>query len=130
MKPLSMDLRERIIAVVEQGDSSIRKIAQRFSVNKSTVERLIKRQRIEGNVSPLQQGGYRISALIPHQEKLLTIVEQQPDATLAEYCGLLFEQTGLWVSTSTMCRTLIRLNRPRKKRHSVPVKPPVSVSNI
>lgn len=94
MKPLSMDLRGRIIAAVEQGDSSIRKIAQRFSVNKSTVERLIKRQRIEGNVSPRQQGGYRISALIPHQEKHLTTVEQQPDATLAEYCELLFEQTG------------------------------------
>lgn len=124
-----MDLRERIIAAVEQGDSSIRKMAQRFSVNKSTVERLIKRKRTEGHVLPRQQGGARVSVLMPYQEQLLAIVEQQPDATLAEYGELLLDETGLWVSQSTMCRTLQRLKQPRKKRRSGPVKPPVTVSN-
>ena len=84
MQAYSMDLRECIAAAVEQGDSSIRKIAQRFAVNNSTVERLIKRQRTEGNVLPHQQGGYRVSTLKPYQTQLLDIVEQQPDATLAE----------------------------------------------
>ena len=34
----------------------------------------------------------------------------------AEYCELLFDETGLWVSQSTMCRTFQRLKLPRKKR--------------
>ena len=30
----------------------------------------------------------------------------------AEYCELLFDRTGLWVSQSTMCRTFQRLELP------------------
>lgn len=129
MKAYSMDLREKIIAAVKQGDSSIRKIAQRFSVSKSTVERLIKKQRTQGHVSPLKQGGAMVSPVMQYQQQLLEIVEAQADATLAEYCELLFDATGLWVSQSTMCRTFQRLNLPRKKRPSVPSKPSVIVSN-
>lgn len=115
MKPYSMDLRQRIIAAVEQGDSSIRKIAKRFSVSKNTVERLITRKRTLGHIKPGQQGGSMVSAVVEYKEQLLTIVEHKPDATLAEYCELLFEQTGLWVSQSTMCRALQKFDLPRKK---------------
>lgn len=34
----------------------------------------------------------------------------------AEYCELLFDETGLWVSQSTMCWTFQRLGLPRKKK--------------
>ena len=40
----------------------------------------------------------------------------------AEYCELLFDRTGLWVSQSTMCRTFQRLGLPLKKKRSAPVK--------
>jgi transposase len=50
-----------------------------------------------------------------HKTQLLALVEKQPDATLADYCELLFDETALWVSRSTMCRLLQRLNLPRKK---------------
>jgi transposase len=50
-----------------------------------------------------------------HKAQLMAIIEKQPDATLAEYCELLFDETGLWVSQSTMCRTLQKLNLSRKK---------------
>ena len=30
MKPYSLDLREKIIDAIEKGDSSVRKVAQRF----------------------------------------------------------------------------------------------------
>ena len=36
----------------------------------------------------------------------------------AEYCELLFNKTGLWVSQSTMCRTFQRLKLPLKKKRS------------
>jgi transposase len=114
MKPYSMDLRERIISAVEQGDSSIRKIAQRFSVSKNTVERLIARKRRQGNVIADKQGG-SLSVVEPYYDQLREIVAQHCDATLAEYCELLYDQTSVWVSPSAMCRILQRLNLPRKK---------------
>jgi transposase len=66
------------------------------------------------HVLPRKQGG-SVSSVTEHQDQLLAIFEKHTDATLAEYCELLFDATGLWVSQSTMCRTLQRLNLARKK---------------
>jgi transposase len=128
MKPYSMDLREKIVSVIEKGDSSVRKVAQRFSVSKNSVQRLATQQRTDGHVAPRQQGGAMVSPVMAYKAQLLRIVEQQTDATLAEYCELLFAETGLWVSQSTMCRTFQRLNLPRKKKRCAPAKLRVNVS--
>ena len=114
MKPYSIDLREKIVSAMEKGDSSVRKVAARFAVSKNCVERWMLQKRVEGHVVPRKQGG-SVSPVLAHQDQLRAIFEQQPDATLAEYCELLFAATGLWVSQSTMCRTFQRLHLPRKK---------------
>jgi transposase len=114
MKPYSVDLREKIVSAIENGESSFRKTAQRFSVSKSCVQKWVAQKRAQGHVLPRKQGG-SVSAVMSHKPQLLAIVEQQPDATLAEYCERLFDETGLWVSQSTMCRLFQRLNLPRKK---------------
>lgn len=113
MKPYSLDLRERVVSAVGKGDSSVRKVAVRFGVSKSCV----KQQRAEGHVLPLKQGGSMVSPLMEYKEQLMAICLQHKDATLAEYCELLADATGLWVSPSTLCRTLQKLNLGRKKRH-------------
>jgi transposase len=123
MKPYSVDLREKIVSAVEKGDSSVRKVAQRFCVSKNSVQRLVTQKRTEGHVVPRKQGGSMVSPVMAYQAQLMRIFEQQSDATLAEYCELLFDETGLWVSQSTMCRTFQRLNLPRKKKRSAPAKP-------
>jgi transposase len=117
MKPYSIDLREKIVNAIEEGESSFRKTAQRFSVSKSCVQKLVAQQRTEGHLAPRKQGG-SVSSVIEHEAQLMAIYEKQPDATLAEYCELLADATGLWVSQSTMCRTFQRLNLPRKKNTS------------
>jgi len=114
MKPYSLDLRERVVSAIEKGEGSYRKVAQRFCVSKNCVERWVTQKRTQGHVVPRQQGG-SVSSVMEHQDQLLAIFEQQTDATLAEYCELLFDKTGLGVSQSTMCRTFQRLDLPRKK---------------
>jgi transposase len=114
MKPYSVDLREKIVSAISNGESSFRKTAERFSVSKSCVQKLVAMKRTEGHVVPRKQGG-SVSSIMEYQTQLMEIFEKQADATLAEYCELLFDETGLWVSQSTMCRTLQRLNLPRKK---------------
>lgn len=116
MKAYSIDLREKIVSAVAKGDSSIRKIAARFAVSKNSVQRLVTQKRTEGHVVPRKQGGTLVSPVMQYKDQLIAIVKEQSDATLAEYCELLFAQTGLWVSQSTMCRTFQRLELPRKKK--------------
>ena len=116
MKPYSLDLREKVIDAIEKGDSSVRKVAQRFGVSKNFVQRLVTQKRTQGHILPQKQGGSMVSPVMKHKAELMEIFERQNDATLAEYCELLFNQTGLWVSQSTMCRTFQRLELPWKKR--------------
>ena len=52
MKPYSIDLREKIVSAMELGDSSVRKVAARFAVNKNCVERWMLQKRTEGPVIP------------------------------------------------------------------------------
>ena len=119
MKPYSLDLREKVIDAVEKDDSSIRKVAQRFGVSKNFVQRLVTQKRTQGHVLPGKQGGSMVSPVMKYKAELIAIVEEQNDATLAEYCELLFNQTGLWVSQSTMCRTFQRVELPLKKNASL-----------
>jgi transposase len=128
MKPYSMDLRERVVSAIEKGDSSFRKVAQRFAASKNCVERWVIQKRTEGHVVPRKQGG-SVSAAMEHKAQLMVIFKEQTDATLAEYCERLFDATGLWVSQSTMCRTFQKLGLPRKKKRSAPAKLRVSESN-
>jgi transposase len=120
-----MDLRTRVIRDLEEG-SSIRKVAKRFGVGKNFVQNLKNRQKTLGHIEPFPQGGGVVSPAMVHKEQLMEIVAQKPDATLLEYSELLFEQTGAWVSQSAMCRTLEKLELPRKKKRHGLVKRKVS----
>ena len=44
MKPYSIELRERIVKIYEQGDTSIRKVVARFDVSKGFVQKILKRK--------------------------------------------------------------------------------------
>lgn len=116
MKPYSVDLREKIVRAIEKGDSSVRKVAQRFGVSKNCVQRLVTQKRTQGHILPGKQGGSMVSPVMKYKAELMAILEKQKDATLAEYCELFFDETGLWVSKSTMCRTFQRLKLPLKKK--------------
>ena len=50
MKAYSVDLRTKIVAAHQDQKLSIRKTAAIFSVSKSLVQKLVKQQKIEGNL--------------------------------------------------------------------------------
>lgn len=117
MKPYSMDLRERIVSAIENG-GSVRKVAERFTVSKNFVQKLITQKRTKGHVIPGKQGGTATSPAMQHKDQLLDIYKNKPDATLKEYCELFADKTELWISEATMCRTFQKLNLPIKKNIS------------
>jgi transposase len=60
MKSYSVDLRQKIIDVREQEKLSIRKLAQRFKVAPSFVQKLLKQHRETGNIMPQKRGGNQV----------------------------------------------------------------------
>jgi transposase len=57
MSPLSLDLRERILAAVDHNEGSRRQLARRFNVNVSTITRLLQLRRQTGSSAPRPHGG-------------------------------------------------------------------------
>jgi len=115
MKPYSIDLREKIVTAYSQGDTSVRKVAEKFGVAKSFVQKLLFLQKTQGHLEPRQQGGGMKGELDGCEAPLAALVEQYPDATLSEYCeywGITYNQ---WLSPSTMCRALQKQKLTLKK---------------
>ena len=52
MKPYPVEFREKIVKAYSQGGTSIRKLASRFDVSNSFVERLLKLNKTTGNINP------------------------------------------------------------------------------
>jgi transposase len=113
MRPYSSDLRERIVAAVARGQGSLRELADVFSVSLSCIVRLLRRHRATGSVLPQPHAGGPHPLLDADAcQRLLALVREQPDATLAE----LRARLGVPCSLSTICRALRRHGISRKKK--------------
>ena len=113
MRPLSNDLRERILAAVDNREGSRRRLAVRFAVNVSTITRLLQLRRETGSFAPRPHGGAKEPTLDQEGlDRLREIVHETPDATLEQL------QRGLGVSGSIMIvwRGLQKLDITRKKK--------------
>ena len=116
MKPHPIEFRQKIIEVHGKESLSIRKLAQRFCVAKSFIQKLLKQYKDTGDIHPKPQGGSPETKL--NQEQLIDlveIIETHNDATLEELCDLLEERTQVRVSRATMGRITQKLNYSVKK---------------
>jgi transposase len=116
MPPYSLDLRKRIVATYEAGNTSIRKVAKQFQVATRTVQKLLNQSRETGELSPKVPSKKMQSPLEAHQEKILEIVSEHSDWTLWQYCEEVAEETGVSVTTGSMCRFLQRHKITLKKK--------------
>lgn len=123
MKAYSLDIREKIVTAHLAEKMSIRKVAIRFAVSKSLVQKLVKQQKIEGDLQPKQRGKPQLSHLTNAEALVRTMVAEHQDATLVELCELFAVETGNWVSRTAMCRYLQKLGLNRKKKHGAVAKP-------
>ncbi len=119
MKPYSQDLRERVIATVNEHKLSQAQIASMFQIEQSTLEKWIRRHRATGSCAALPHGGGNPRALAGCETFLKTQLKKQPDASLNELCDQVATAKGVQASPSMMCRELQRLNLPRKSRFGI-----------
>jgi transposase len=112
MKTYSMDLRERVVAACDQGDTTREQIAVRFSVSVSWIRDLLKRRRETGSIAPRPRGGGRAPAFDEvAATRLREAIRADDDATLEE----LAHAAGVSCCPSAVHRALTRLGITRKK---------------
>lgn len=113
MRPLSPDLRERILAAVDNHGGSRRAIARRFQVDTSTITRWLQLRRQTGSIEPRPHGGGRPPTLDQDGlQRLRAKLQEQPDATLEALRQDLAPQGSLMI----IWRGLKKLNITRKKK--------------
>ncbi len=114
-QPLSMDLRLRLLAAIDEG-MSCRAAAARFGVAPSTAIRWHAQWRETGSCTPRPQGGDMRSGLVEdRREDILALWEARKDITLEELRLALLE-VGLSVSPAGLHRVFVRHGMTRKKR--------------
>lgn len=114
-RALSVDLRRRVIAVIEQG-GSCRQAAVRFGVSVSSAIRWYAVWRLVGDATPKRQGGDRRSGRIEaHAALILDALERKSDITLADLRAELAEH-GVGVSVAGLWRFFKRRRITLKKR--------------
>ena len=80
-RPLSSDLRERVVSAVVSGESC-RAVAARFGVAVSSVVKWAQRYRATGSVEPDKMGGHRRPVLDSHRAFIVERIERTPHLTL------------------------------------------------
>ena len=116
-RPCSVDLRERVVEAYEAGEGGYEALGQRFRVAPSAIHRWVRQSRREGHCHPkVYRHGFRSVLDEEDGAVLRRLVEDQNDATLAEYAERFHARTGCAVSPSGVCRALQRLGLTRKKK--------------
>lgn len=118
MKAYGVDLRERIVAAVEEKGWTQAKAAEVFEVSEASVSRYRARGRAGESLAalPASGGPEKILRLAEHQEALRESLQSEPDLELEERRAFLQAAEGVQVSVSTLWRAMRALGFTRKKR--------------
>jgi transposase len=113
-KPYSEDLRRRVVEAID-GGATIPDAAEQCGVSISSVVRFLKLHRETGSVSAARFGGYKDFVLAAHEELVRSLIEEQPDITLAELKARLAKKK-VSVGKSSISRFLNHLKLSFKKK--------------
>ena len=112
MQAYSLDIRERVMKVYDEGKHTVRQIARRFEVGEWWIHKLKRQRQQQGSLAvrvgkvgkPRSYGAKELSRLVQY-------VEKYPDASLEQ----IHQKLGLGGTTVTIHNTLRRLGYSYKK---------------
>ena len=113
----SQDLRDRVIAAVEEEGLSRREAARRYRISDAAAVRWLQAWR-QGRRGPLAQGGDRRSRLPPHRAWLLALIEAENDLTLAQVGERLLATHGVAADAGMLSRFFKAAGISFKKKRS------------
>ncbi len=114
-KSLSLDIRERVVMLVEEG-LSCHEAARRLRISAASAVRIMQRKKRTGVVDAAPQGRPRCSKLDAVSDWLKARVEAEPDITMPELADELVAARELRATPAMLSRHLIhRLGFTYKK---------------
>ena len=114
-RTISEDLRKRVVAYVETGNSR-RSAARHFDVSISFVVKLMQQWKANGHVRPRYRGRQiGSSKLAGHDDTLRGYIAGEPDITLHEMAARLEQEQGLRIDPSSIHRYLSSIGLTYKK---------------
>ncbi len=119
MKPLSVDLRQRVVDALQSGQTRDQ-VAKRFAVSLSSVGRLARQWRERGNLEPRPIPGRARAVPDAAKEALQELLAAQEDWTLESLAQAFHEKLGKPISKSALQRNLDWLGFSYKKRVASP----------
>ena len=115
-KPISLDLRERIVAAYDGQEGTREEVAKRFKVSVGLVKKLLAQRNRTGDLRARYRYCGRKARLEPlHGAALRQVVAQEPDLTLVE----IKQRLGLDCTIGAIHWVLARLDLTYKKRRSM-----------
>src|SRR6516225_4420472 len=105
MKAYSQDLRERVVRACDERRGTRQPIADLFGVSTAWIRRLLQRRRTTGSFAARPHAGGAPKMTPARCDRLVVLLTEQPDATLAE----LRDRLAAPVHLSTIARSLVRL---------------------
>lgn len=117
MATLSNDLRERILAAYDRGDSTRLQVAERYAVSLGMVKKLLQQRRRTGDIAPRHRfSGRKPKITTQHQRRLKRLVDKDPDLTLEELRAAI----GIDCTLPAIHYALRRIGLSLKKSRSTP----------
>jgi transposase len=114
-KSLSLDIRERVVSLVEEG-FSCHETGRRLRISAAGAVRIMQRKRRSGSLASETQGRPCISKLDAVSGFPKAGIEATPDMTMPELAAALFNEYGVRASPAMLSRHLIhRLGYTYKK---------------
>ncbi len=118
-KPHPVELRERAVALVEQGNTHT-ETARRLCVSIKFVNDMVRLKRETGSLEPKPQGNPGRGKLSGVKDWVRARIADRPDLTIDELTAELDAEHGLRVHRSSVGRLLHRLGLSHKKRPAGP----------
>jgi transposase len=117
-RPISLDLRQRIVTSYDQNEGTREEIAQRFRVSLGMVKKLLQQRRHTGDIAcRYHRCGRKPRIVAIHRQKLRELLSRKPDLTLEE----LRRATQLACTIQAIHYVLEEMGLTYKKRRSAPV---------
>ena len=113
-QPLSNDLRERVVAFVEAGNSC-NEAARHFATSVSFAVNLMRLYRETGCVEPRPSGGKRHGKLDAAEAFLVDFAARKPDVTMPELAAALLAEKAIKAAPQSLSRWLIKKGFSFKK---------------
>ena len=110
--PLPIELRERVIEAIDNGEGTQQEIAERFGIKRNCIVTWLRLRRETGSLAPRAMGGAReVKRKVDAagEQFIRETLQAKPQLTLEQLSVLYHERTGVTVAPRTLSDTVWRL---------------------